>query len=139
MVEEELRQQIVDEEHLRLLALGYKISAGVVAFYSLFGLIYVFMGILVSVLPPTSSTGASDSPPAFVGWFIGGIGLVFLLLGLTIAYLRWRTARCLEQRHSLVFCQVIAALSCLEIPYGTVLGIFTFLVLGRPPVRRLFT
>jgi hypothetical protein len=34
---------------------------------------------------------------------------------------------------------VIAAIGCLEIPYGTLLGVFSFLVLGRDSVARLFT
>jgi hypothetical protein len=32
----------------------------------------------------------------------------------------------------------MAALSCLAIPYGTVLGIFTFMVLQRPAARAIF-
>jgi hypothetical protein len=33
---------------------------------------------------------------------------------------------------------VIAALGCLEIPYGTALGILTLMVLGRPSVVKQF-
>jgi hypothetical protein len=38
------RQSIIDEEHLKLLSLGYMISAATSAFFSLFGLMYVAMG-----------------------------------------------------------------------------------------------
>lgn len=139
MTDEDLRQQIRDEEHLKLLALGYKLSAAVVAFYSLFGLLYVFMGVLFSILASTSGTsGNVEPPPAFIGWFFGAIGVGFLVIGLTLAALKWSAARRIEQRRSLVFCQVVAAVSCLEIPYGTVLGVLTFIVLARPSVRRLF-
>jgi hypothetical protein len=34
---------------------------------------------------------------------------------------------------------VIAGIGCLEIPYGTVLGVFSFLVLGRDSVVPLFS
>jgi hypothetical protein len=33
----------------------------------------------------------------------------------------------------------LAAISCLEMPYGTALGVFTLMVLSRPSVQRLFS
>jgi hypothetical protein len=33
---------------------------------------------------------------------------------------------------------VVAGISCISIPYGTVLGILTFLVLARPSIRAVF-
>jgi hypothetical protein len=33
---------------------------------------------------------------------------------------------------------VTAAISCLEVPYGTLLGVLTFMVMARPSVRALF-
>lgn len=145
MNEDELRQQVKDEEHLKLLALGYKVSAGAAAFFSLFGLIYVVMGLVFSQVPFATSTyvtssyaGTTSTPPAFFGWFFGAMGLGILVVGLGLAALKWTTARRLEQRRSLGFCQFVAAISCLEIPYGTLLGVLTFNVLGRPSVRQLF-
>lgn len=49
MPEEIDRQSIIDEEHLKLLSLGYMISAGVAAFFSCFGLLYLIIGIVMSV------------------------------------------------------------------------------------------
>ncbi len=57
---------------------------------------------------------------------------------ITMAALKFYTAVCLKQRKSRTFCLVVAAISCLEVPYGTILGVFTFLVLERPSVARLF-
>lgn len=120
MIKEELRQQIRDEEHLKLLSLGYMVSAGISAFYSLFGIFYMLTDIMFifTLSDPLGRSGA-DVPPAFIGWVFGGMGLAFLVFGLTLAVLKWRASRCLKQRRSLVFCQVVAALSCFEIPYGT--------------------
>lgn len=36
------------------------------------------------------------------------------------------------------FCMVMAAISCFEIPCGALLGVFTFIVLDRASVKRLF-
>jgi hypothetical protein len=33
---------------------------------------------------------------------------------------------------------VVAAVSCLMVPFGTVLGIFTIVILSRDSVKRLF-
>jgi len=59
---EETRQSIIDEEHLKMLSLGYVVSAAVSAFFSLFGLLYVFLGIMMrtvlSHLPQTSANPA---------------------------------------------------------------------------------
>jgi hypothetical protein len=138
-MEAEERQQIVDQEHLKLLVIGYKISAGIAGLYSFFGLFYVFMGFVFAFMPSSSSFGTSGVPQTFFGWYFGGIGVVFLAVGLTVASLRWMAARRLEQRRSLGFCQVVAALSCLEIPYGTMLGVLTFVTLARQSVRSQFS
>ena len=135
------RQGVVDQEHLKLLALGYKISAAITALFSLMGLLYGAFGLFVFAMiahAPKSSSAADQPPPAFVGWIFGTVGLAIFLAMIAVAALKLRTARCIEQQRSRVFCMVIAALSCLEFPYGTVLGIFTFIVLGRESVLRTF-
>jgi hypothetical protein len=52
--------------------------------------------------------------------------------------LRLYTARCLRLRKNHALCQVVAGLSCIDVPYGTALGVITFNVLGRSSVRELF-
>jgi len=139
---EETRQSIIDEEHLKMLSLGYAVSAGVSAFYSMFGLVYVFMGIMMSTalshIPQTPTNPAQAPPPAFVGWIFSFIGLAFFLIAIAVTAARFRAAWCIKHRKSRVFCMVIAGIGCLEFPYGTVLGIFSFLVLGRSSVVLLF-
>jgi len=139
----ETRQSIIDEEHLKLLSLGYVVAAGVSAFFSLFGLLYVFMGILMSRvlshLPQTSVNPAHAPPPAFVGWIFTFIGLAFFLTAIALAAARFRAAWCIKHRKWRVFCMVIAGIGCLEFPYGTALGIFSFIVLGRDSVVQLFS
>jgi hypothetical protein len=140
MTEEIDRQSIVDAEHLRLVSLGFLVSAGIAAFFALFGMIYVLVGILMSIAlahaPATSRSGGP--PPAFIGWIFGGMGLLFLLLGLGVAAARFWAARCVKQRKSQTYCMVIAAIGCLEFPYGTALGVLSLMVLGRDSVTKLF-
>jgi hypothetical protein len=35
-------------------------------------------------------------------------------------------------------CFVVAAIECIFMPFGTVLGVFTIIVLSRPSVKALF-
>ena len=75
----ETRQSIIDEEHLKLLFLGFMVSGGVSAFFSLIGIFYALMGIMMgtalSRIPQTSANSTQTPPPAFVGWIFVGIGL----------------------------------------------------------------
>jgi hypothetical protein len=135
------RPTIIDEEHLKLLSLGYMISAAIGALFSLFGLFYVFMGLMMgSLFSHVSATAANpdNAPPAFIGWILAGFGAAFIVVLGTLALLKFKTASCIKQRRSRIFCMVIAGISCLEFPYGTALGVATFIVLGRDSVIRLF-
>jgi len=139
MSDETLRQATIDEEHLKLLSIGYLVSAGVAALFSLLGLLYVFFGLLMGITFREAAKKANQSPPPeLIGWIFGIIGLAIFLLLIAMAVLKFRTAQCIGRRRSRGFCMVVAAISCLEIPYGTLLGVFTFLVLGRNSVQRLF-
>jgi hypothetical protein len=132
------RQPIVDAEHLKLLCLGYWISAGISGLFSLFGLMYVFMGALFGSIARMPRAQNGQPPPAFFIWFFVGFGLAFFLVLIALAILKFKTAEAIKQRRSRTFCLVLAAISCLEVPYGTILGVFTFIVLGRESVIRLF-
>jgi hypothetical protein len=136
------RQSIIDEEHLKILSLGYVVSAGVCVFFSLFGVFYAFLGIMMyatlSHIPETAAKPAQGPPPAFIGWIFAGFGMAIFLLAIGMAAAKFRTAWCIKHRKWRAFCMSIAGIGCLEFPYGTALGIFSFLVLGRDSVIQLF-
>jgi len=139
MTDETIRQTIIDEEHLKLLSIGYMVSAGIAALFSLVGLLYVLMGVMMGITFKEAAKKANQpAPPVFIGWVFGVIGLAIFLFLIVMAILKLRTAQCIKRRRSRAFCMVVAAISCLEIPYGTLLGVFTFLVLGRNSIRDLF-
>ena len=59
-------------------------------------------------------------------------------LGWTFAVLVLVAGRCIARRKYYAFCFVMACVECLSVPFGTVLGVFTILVLNRASVRELF-
>jgi len=141
MSDELSRQSIIDEEHLKHLSLGYMISAATTAFFSLFGLMYAVMGIVISKIPIQQQgdrTSGAQAAPALVGWIFAGIGTGIFLLMVIFAAAKVRAAYCIKNRRSRTFCMVVAGFSCLEIPYGTALGVLSFLVFGRDSVVQLF-
>jgi hypothetical protein len=142
MADKNMRQQIVDEVHLKLLYIGYLISACMNAFFSLFGLIYVVLGVIMGVIFSVDSGiagHASDAPPAFMAWIFGVIGFGIFLFLIAMAILKFMAAFRLKHRRSRVFCMVVAGITCLGVPYGLLLGVCTFIVLERPSIKRLFT
>ncbi|HSB64635.1 MAG TPA: hypothetical protein VLJ18_10740 [Thermoanaerobaculia bacterium] len=130
------RQQILDVEHLRLLRLGYIVAACVSSFVCVMGFFYVGMGALVSSTIP--ARGTRGAPPFSPFAFFAVFGAIFVVVGAVLVVLNVLTARAIGRRRGYVLCMVSAALSCLGIPYGTLLGIATFIVLGRPHVKAMF-
>ncbi len=139
MSDETLRQSIVDEEHLKLLSLGYMISGGFAALFSFFGLLYLGIGLVLALTLSRAPTTSGEAPPAFIGWIFAGVGLVFFLGAIAVAMARFYVASSLRRRKSRTICMVVAGIGCLEFPYGTLLGVATFIVLGRDSVQRLFS
>ena len=135
-IEDDTRQQILDEHNLRLLSIGYFIVAGLNAFASLLLFLYVvFFSFMFSQVAKTAGEAVF---PVSIGRLIGIIGVLVVLLVVGFTVLQFLTALRLKERKSRTFCLVIAAITCLGIPYGTFLGVCTFLVLLRPTVQRSF-
>jgi hypothetical protein len=126
-----------DEEHLRLLAIFHYVVAGLTALFSMFPLLHLALGLFV-IFSPRSFQEHGNPPPAFIGWFFVVFASVFILLGLTLATFILINGRCIAKRRHYTFCQVIACVECLLMPFGTILGVFTLIVLSRESVKPLF-
>jgi len=136
-----------DAQHVKLLSVFHYVMAGLTAVGGAFmGAYFVFVGyifntVIPSIPPPPSSGGGPPPPPmptAGVGQFFGIFGGVMCLFIFGIAVLYFLCGRWLAARRNHSFCFVVGCLSCLSIPLGTVLGVFTIVVLQRPGVRWLF-
>jgi hypothetical protein len=58
-----------------------------------------------------------------------------LAAGMLLNLFAWRS---LKARRHRIFTLILSGMNCLFIPFGTVLGVFTFVVLLRPTVRELY-
>lgn len=128
-----------DTEHLRLPAIFHYAVAGLAALFSLFPLIYTTIGsIFVFVARHGTPKPGEELPPEFLGWIFAGLGSFLFLIGIAMAICILIAGRCLSHRKHYSFALVMACIECLFVPFGTILGVFTIVVLSREPVRGLF-
>lgn len=130
-------QKTIDDRHLNLLSIFHFIGSG----FALLGL--VFIGLHYAMFstvfndPKIWAGAAQPPPPGFfdvfkwiylvaAAWYVASL-VLNLLAG---TYLRRKMHR--------AFCFVVAGWNCLHIPVGTILGIFTIIVLARDSVRAAF-
>lgn len=114
----------------------YYIRGGICAVFSCFFVIYIVVGLAATA--GLAFAHDKNAPPPAFGLIFVFFGSFAVLCGWTWAGLQLYTGRCLAKRKNRMFCMVIAALSCLLIPYGTLLGVFTLIVLQRSSVEQLF-
>jgi hypothetical protein len=147
---------IVARERLRILAIGFYIRGGVILAFSCFFLFYVAMLLAFSFIPESAWNNHPPAPPriaslplvsptptpaphsnpgapsVMVFRIMAGVMGGMMLLGWVIGGLTAYAGRCIQKRKHRVLIYVMAALNCLFIPYGTLLGVFSFIVLGSP-------
>jgi hypothetical protein len=126
-----------DAEHLKVLSICWYIIAGLQCLGGCAGIVYIGIGIVA--LTGGMGHGAGDPPPAVFGGMFTCFGVFMLALAGTLAFLSFKVGKSLVARRSRTLCFVMAALVCLSVPLGTILGVFTLVVLSRPSVKASFT
>ena len=129
-----------DAEHLRLLSIFHYIVAGLAALFSCFPLLYTTVGaIFIFVARHGTAKPGEELPPEFIGWILAVIGSFLFLLGIAIAICILIAGRSLAKHTRYWFAFAMACIECLFIPFGTILGVFTIIVLSRESVKTLFS
>lgn len=144
-------QELTDVENLKVLTLCHFILGGVTALFSCVFILYIVIGLMLAHNPnaftpaPTTSAPSSASVPAALGfpptmgYLFAVIGTLAVLGGWTLGGLTAYAGRCMQARRRYLYILIIAGCNCaFMMPLGTVLGVFTFIVMARPTVRALF-
>lgn len=126
-----------DLEHLQLLSIFHYVVGGFAAVFACFPILHLVLGIVFVTLSDRMA-GQPDVPPALIGWIFIVIASTFIVLGWATAVCIVLTGRYLSQRKHYLFCLIMAGTECLFFPFGTVLGVFTIVVLVRESVKTLF-
>jgi hypothetical protein len=129
-------QAIRDGEHLNLLAVFHFISAGLALLaLGFIGLHFLIFNAVFSHHHFGGGFSANQDFPVAVLWVLyGGFGFWIASAGV----LNLLSGCFLLRRRHRIFSIVVAAFNCLQVPFGTVLGVFTIVVLTRDSVRRDF-
>jgi hypothetical protein len=126
-----------DREHLRILSIFHYVVAGFSGCFACFPIFHLIMG-LVMVIAPGEMAENGEAFPLVFGLLFVGMATLMILAGWTLAVLIILTGRRLARQTHYMFCLVMGGVECIFMPFGTVLGIFTIIVLTRPTVKRLF-
>jgi hypothetical protein len=129
-----------DTEHLQVLAIFHYVVAGLAGLFSFFPLIYTIIGtIFIFAARHGTAKPGEDLPPEFLGWIFAVVGSLLFLIALAMATCILIAGRSLALHKRYSFALVMACIECLFIPFGTILGVFTIVVLSRESAKALFS
>lgn len=125
-----------EDDHLQLLAIFHYVVAGMAALASLFPTIHLLVGIgLLTV-------GLTDPKVLLPMQIIGGFFILFascwISCGLVFAACLALAGRSLQRRRNYNYCLVMAGTACMLVPFGTILGVLTILVLMKEGTKAQF-
>ena len=131
-------QRKIDADHLNLLAIFHFVGAGLALLGLGFLLAHYAMFHMILDNPKMWESQKGGPPPAeffsVLKWFYVIIGAWFVTSGV----LNVISGVCLRMRKRRTFSMIVAGLNCVHVPVGTVLGVFTLVVLMRDSVRESY-
>lgn len=120
-----------DRDHLKILSICFYVYGGLQCLGFLFG-VAVYAVVVIG-----AGSGWIRMSDVETGVFMA-VGGCVSCLSLVAVVLHFMAAGALKRRQRFVLIMVAAVLACLNLPLGTVLGVFTIVVLMRPTVKAAF-
>ena len=124
-----------DKQHLKLLSIFHYVVGAITALFSCFPLIHIAIGLAMLC----GALDGEGGPPRFFGWLFIVFPGIFILCGWALSVCIIIAGKKLARRRARMYCLVVAGLECTLMPFGTVLGVFTIIVLMRDSVKDLFS
>jgi hypothetical protein len=126
-------------EHLRLLAIFHFVYAGLVVLGTVVPVIWLMAASLWwPELAAEAQREGEGVPVMATGALAMGLAIFGILLGWIWAACLIAAGRSIMQARRYTFCLVVAGVSCVGIPLGTLLGVTTLVILNREDIRQLF-
>ncbi len=130
-------QAIRDSEHLNILSIANIVLACIWGFAVIFPGIYALMGLVGMAVGAGLGGGEGTGIMVVSGMFSLVFG-IFAIVGAAVVTVVAMSAHRLHHRRHYDFCFFVAILQCIMVPLGTVVGVFTLIVLNRPTVKAIF-
>ncbi len=132
-------QRAADADHLKILAIFHFVFAALAVLgIGFLGLHYLFFhAVMDNPDLWKNQKGGGPMPREFFNvfrWFYAVFGAALVLC----AAGNLRSGLFIRARRNRTFSLVVAGLNCIQVPFGTVLGVFTFFVLLRPSVEESY-
>ena len=133
-------QRKADADHLRLLSIFHYIGAGLAILgLGFLALHYLFLHAFLDNPDMWKNQKGVVPPPreflAMFKWFYVIFGAWLVLSGIA----NLLSGVFLSRRINRTFSLIVAGINCVHIPLGTVLGVFTIIVLLRPSVCEVYS
>ncbi len=126
-----------DVKNIDLLSMFHYIVGGITALFSCIPFIHVFMG-LAMVSGKFFQDNKGSGPPPVLGWLFVIMGVVFIVLGWSMAVCILVAGKKLKQHKNRIFCMIVAGIECMFMPIGTILGVFTLITLNKDSIKEMF-
>lgn len=127
-----------DLKHLKWLSYGFYVMSGLFAFFAVFSLIFLIFGILFLTTDILERSGNPEHAGYIFGTLNILVSIVFISVGLLLAFFTLRAGKNLVRQKNYTFCLVVAIALFLFQPLGMILGVLTIIVLMRDSVKGLF-
>lgn len=127
-----------EREDLNLLAVFHYVVGGIGFLLACLPLLHLAIG-LAMIAGPGIATRNSHPAPAVLGYLFAGLAAFFIVIGWAAAIGTIISGRFIAQRKHRMFSFVMGAILCLFMPIGTLLGVFTLILLNKESVKGLYS
>ena len=131
-------KQSDDQQYLQLLSIFHYVVAGFAGLFACFPIFHFTFGVVFFITGLTHPQESGGFPMALFGLIFAVVGGSIILFGWIFAVCIALSGRFLSTKKRYIFCLVMAGIECIFTPFGTVLGVFTIVLLVRPSVKELF-
>ena len=123
-----------DKDTLHILAIFHYVIAGFIAIAACIPLVHFVMGVFLT------AGGIAEKEPVLgiMGVTFTAVAGLIILIGWGFAVLVFLAGKNLDRQTKYQFCMIGAGVLCIFMPLGTILGVFTLVILQNDSVKALF-
>ncbi len=130
-----------DNNQLNILSIFHYVFAGITGISACFPIFHLIMGLsmLFGNFYPEEVGAEIPFPFEMFGLMFTLIPAAIIIIGWVFAIAIAISGYFLSKRRNYLYCLIVAGISCVFMPFGTILGVFTIVVLMKDDVKNLFS